>query len=464
MQSAEQAAFSREDIIFLQTMADQLANAIENAHLYEQAQQEIVERKRAEEELLKALERTESLYRIGDAIATITDQQTTFETVLGEYLRLLRLTPAHGGIMLFNHAKGYSRVEVLCIDGNAMAPDLTISSEQDLIGQDLLEHPTPLVIKDIHTHPLTKDTPEIWQQVDNVEAMLLLPMIMRGTAVGAIIAISVEKGGDFSQSDIEIGQVVTDQLAIWLENRHLLAEAQYRSDHLQTAAEVSGAANSILDADELINTSVNLIRDQFGFYYVGLFLVDEAREWAILRAGTGEAGLIQLKRNHRLKIGGESMIGWSIQNRKARIALDVGQEAVHFRNPILPDTHSEMALPLVSRDEAIGALTVQSEERGAFSDEDVTLLQTMTDQLANAISNARLYEASQRRARREALIKEITTKVRASTDLDTILQTTIKEIGDAISSKRAYIHLVSPEGTNGNAKSDVEVEGMGKEG
>jgi GAF domain-containing protein len=153
------------------------------------------------------------------------------------------------------------------------------------------------------------------------------------------------------------------------------------------------------------------------------------------------------------------MIGWSVQNREARIALDVGEEAVHFQNPILPDTHSEMALPLISRDEVIGALTVQSVERGAFSDEDITLLQTMADQLANAIANARLYEASQRAARREALIKEITTKVRASTDLDTILQTTIKEIGDAIGSKRAYIHLVSPEKTNGNTKSNVDVEG-----
>jgi GAF domain-containing protein len=172
----------------------------------------------------------------------------------------------------------------------------------------------------------------------------------------------------------------------------LLTEAQYRSERLQTAAEVSRAASSILDASQLIETSVNLIRNQFDFYYVGLFLVDEAREWAVLRAGTGEAGRIQLKNNHKLKIGGESMIGWCVQNRRARIALDVGQEAVRFQNPHLPDTHSEMALPLVSRDEVIGALTVQSTERGAFSPEDITMLQTMADQLANAIQNARLFE------------------------------------------------------------------------
>jgi GAF domain-containing protein len=103
-----------------------------------------------------------------------------------------------------------------------------------------------------------------------------------------------------------------------------------------------------------------------------------------------------LERQHRLKIGGESMIGWCIQNRQARIALDVGQEAVRFQNPYLPETHSEMALPLISRDQVIGALTVQSTEQSAFSSEDITLLQTMADQLANAIENARLFAQTQK--------------------------------------------------------------------
>jgi GAF domain-containing protein len=160
-------------------------------------------------------------------------------------------------------------------------------------------------------------------------------------------------------------------------------------------AKVSTAASTILEADKLFDEIVNLIRDQFDFYYVGLFLIDQAQQWAELWAGTGEAGRIQLERKHRLEIGGESMIGWSVAHRRARIALDVGAEAVRFQNPILPDTRSEMALPLVSRDEVIGALTVQSVKPGAFSDEDVTALQTMADQVANAIANVRLFELTQ---------------------------------------------------------------------
>jgi PAS domain S-box-containing protein len=169
-----------------------------------------------------------------------------------------------------------------------------------------------------------------------------------------------------------------------------------RSVQLQTAAEVSSAAGSILDLEELIQMVVELARERFGLYYAGLFLVDEARagdKWAVLRAGTGEAGRKMLEQGHKLLVGGESMIGSCIAERRARIALDVGKEGVRFENPLLPKTRSELALPLIARDEAIGALTVQSTEEAAFSDEDIAVLQTMADQVANAIANARLYEA-----------------------------------------------------------------------
>jgi len=199
-----------------------------------------------------------------------------------------------------------------------------------------------------------------------------------------------------------------------------------------------------LDVNELINTSVNLIRDQFDFYYVGLFMVDGAREWAILRAGTGEAGRVQLARKHQLKIGGESMIGWCIQNRQARIALDVGQEAVRFQNPFLPDTHSEMALPLLSRDEMIGALTVQSTERGAFSAEDITLLQTMADQLANAIENARLFAQTQKALSESENLYRITQELLSARDEETVYRLAMAAISQSgIDSASVYMYLDS---------------------
>jgi signal transduction histidine kinase/putative methionine-R-sulfoxide reductase with GAF domain/ActR/RegA family two-component response regulator/HAMP domain-containing protein len=173
------------------------------------------------------------------------------------------------------------------------------------------------------------------------------------------------------------------------------AELERRALQLTTAAEVSRAASSILDLEELLSRTVELITDRFNLYYAGLFLVDEADEWAVLQAATGEAGRQMLAQSHRLEVGGVSMVGWCTANAQARIALDVGEEAVRFDNPLLPDTHSEMALPLISRGRVMGALDVQSTREAAFTDEDVTVLQTMADQLANAIENARLFQQTQ---------------------------------------------------------------------
>ncbi len=348
---------------------------------------DVTKRKQIEVNLRQALERTQSLYRISEALTTTIDQRVMFETVLGEYLDLLGLK--RGGIMLLNERTGNNELRALYVDGKAVEPDFVLSPTEDIVAQHLSENPVPFVIENVHTHPATQGQTIFF---GHTQSMLLIPLIVRGQVVGRIGADSPEAGSHFSQAVIETGQAIADQLGIWLENRQLLEETQKRSILLQTGAEVSRTASSILDVDELITRSVNLIRNKFDFYYVGLFLVDAEGEWAVLRAGTGEAGRIQLQKKHRLKIGGESMIGWCVAHGEARIALDVGEEAVHFQNPDLPETHSEMALPLISRDETLGALTVQSIEQNAFSDEDITLLQTMADQLANAIRNAHFFE------------------------------------------------------------------------
>ncbi len=172
------------------------------------------------------------------------------------------------------------------------------------------------------------------------------------------------------------------------------AALEQRSKYLQASAEVGQAAASILDAESLIKQVVELIRDRFGLYYVGLFLVDESGEWAVLHSGTGDAGQALLARGHRRRLG-EGMIGWSVEHGEARIALDVGQDAVRLGTPELPETRSEAALPLRSRGRVLGALTVQSEQPAAFDQDSLVVLQTMADEVAVALDNARLFAESQ---------------------------------------------------------------------
>ncbi len=169
---------------------------------------------------------------------------------------------------------------------------------------------------------------------------------------------------------------------------------EQRSTYLEGSAKVSQVVASILDPDDLIQQVVSLIREQFDLYYVGLFLVDAKNEWAVLQAGTGEAGREMLASKHRLKIG-EGMIGWSVANAKSRIALDVGEDATRFENPVLPETRSEGALPLRSRGRVLGALTVQSNQPAAFNQDIITRLQTMADQIAVALDNAELFAKSE---------------------------------------------------------------------
>jgi GAF domain-containing protein len=194
------------------------------------------------------------------------------------------------------------------------------------------------------------------------------------------------------------------ELGAELQTQHTTLEQQVaertqelarRAMQLETAAEVAREATTIRDVDELLDETARLISDRFGFYHAGVFLVDDAREYAVLQAASSEGGRRMLERGHKLAVGEVGIVGYVTGTGKPRIALDVGKDAVFFDNPDLPATRSEMALPLRVRGEVIGALDVQSTEPGAFSDDDVAALQTVADQLAVAIENARLFEQTQ---------------------------------------------------------------------
>ncbi len=170
---------------------------------------------------------------------------------------------------------------------------------------------------------------------------------------------------------------------------------QKRARQFEAIARVARAAASIQDEATLLNRLAQVISEQFGFYHTGIFLIDEERENAVLRAANSEGGRRMLERGHKLKIGQIGIVGYVTAAGNPRIALDVGTDAVFFNNPDLPDTRSELALPLRVGDEVIGALDVQSTESNAFQKEDAEVLTTLADQIAIAIQNARSFETTQ---------------------------------------------------------------------
>jgi GAF domain-containing protein/HAMP domain-containing protein len=177
----------------------------------------------------------------------------------------------------------------------------------------------------------------------------------------------------------------TRELEIQSDHMH------YRATQLQTVAEVARAVTSVQDLESLLTTVAQMVSERFGFYHVGIFLLDDSREKAVLRAANSPGGQRMLARGHNLKVGEVGIVGYVTDTGNPRIATDVGQDAVFFNNPDLPETRSEMALPLRIGPQVIGALDVQSTESAAFSEEDVALFTTLADQIAVAIDNNRLY-------------------------------------------------------------------------
>ncbi|HLO14443.1 MAG TPA: GAF domain-containing protein [Anaerolineales bacterium] len=169
-------------------------------------------------------------------------------------------------------------------------------------------------------------------------------------------------------------------------------QIERKATQLEALAQVMQAITSVHDLQELLPRIATVISEKFGFYHVGVFLLDEVHEYAVLSATNSEGGRKMLERKHRLRVGAEGIVGYVTSTGEPRVALDVGKDPVFFNNPDLPGTHSEMALPLRNEVGVVGALDVQSTEIGAFTDEDIQMLSLLADQVSLAIENARLFD------------------------------------------------------------------------
>jgi GAF domain-containing protein len=174
-----------------------------------------------------------------------------------------------------------------------------------------------------------------------------------------------------------------------VEMARLLSEK--RAQELHAISEISRIISSEQRLDILLPLITRLVSERFDFYHVGVFFLDTTRKFAVLQAANSEGGQTMLARGHRLEVGQTGIVGNVAQTGEARIALDVGSDAVFFDNTDLPKTRSEMALPLNVRGETIGVLDVQSTKPGAFTENDAKTLKILADQIAIAVDNARLF-------------------------------------------------------------------------
>jgi GAF domain-containing protein len=166
------------------------------------------------------------------------------------------------------------------------------------------------------------------------------------------------------------------------------SEVERRMRELETASRIARDISTIQEMDLLLQSSVDLIQHEYGLYYAAIFLVDDSREYAVLESGTGEAGKTMRALNHRLKLDESSFVGYAVVRQQVRLSQNVAGDVVHYKNPHLPETQSELAIPLVVNQTAIGVLNVQSTQAEYFSPNDIHALQITADQLAVAIEKA----------------------------------------------------------------------------
>ncbi|HSG44217.1 MAG TPA: GAF domain-containing protein [Anaerolineales bacterium] len=168
-----------------------------------------------------------------------------------------------------------------------------------------------------------------------------------------------------------------------------------KTEQLRAASYITRQTVDVQNLESILNVVVNLVTDQFGFYHAGIFLMNEEGSEVILQASSSEGGKRMLQKGHSFRLGAKGIVAYAATQKKPRIALDVGTDAVFFDNPDLPNTHSEMALPLLIQDRVLGVIDIQSDQPQAFSVDDIDALQTLADQVAIAIENNRLLEDAQ---------------------------------------------------------------------
>jgi GAF domain-containing protein/CheY-like chemotaxis protein len=305
----------------------------------------------------------------------------------------------------------------------------------------LLASSSVLMIDDVQIEESLDPMERVGVESLDMRAMAVLPLRVSGRDLGAII-IGANAPYKHSYRDARIYRSLAEQASLRMEASRLLEQTERRARQLVTSAQVSQIASSILDLNYLFPRIVDLVRDSFRYDHVQIFMMDDNDEFAELRASTGEPGRQLLAIRHKLAKGSLSVIGQVTARAEPFIATDTTDaRVIHKPNPYLPNTRSEMAIPLLLKGKVVGALDVQSNQPNAFAEDDVVVLTTLSNQIAVAIDNARLYEASQQRASEMSFLFSTTTAAAAASSLNEALRNIADELRSSLEALSVTIYL-----------------------
>jgi signal transduction histidine kinase/CheY-like chemotaxis protein len=378
--------WSESEIATVEAIVEQVSLALENQRLFDLTQE--------------ALTETENLYQANKELNTV-QSYTDVLSVLQRHT-ILSQNPLFLSINLFDQPWTSNYTPICLIPIGQWAT----SNEYLFNDNTLMFSDWPEVIDHLKVDTLTiLDEMEITPQMNGVfrdvilekqmaKMIISVPLVSAGQWIGQVLA-SFPRQFDIAEDDRRQLLGVANQAAAAIQNLNLLDETAKRASQLETAANIARQSSSMLDTNALLNTAINLIRDRFGFYHASIFIMEGPS--AVVRASTGEAGKQMVTSEHNLLAEeGTSIIGHVCHTGEALIVNDVTENPTHRPHPLLPDTRAELGIPLKIGDHVMGALDVQSTQINAFSEDDVTVLQTLADQIAVALDNARSFEVAQK--------------------------------------------------------------------
>ncbi|MBI3161018.1 MAG: GAF domain-containing protein [Chloroflexi bacterium] len=258
-------------------------------------------------------------------------------------------------------------------------------------------------------------------------------------------------GGNF---DVEIKSGREDELGTLADAfrvmvsrvRELIAGLEKRSAELATVAEVGTVTATILETNRLLQEVVDLTKERFNLYHSHIYLLDEERKNLVLAAGAGEPGRQMVKEGRSIPLDREqSLVARAARERKGVTVNDVTQAPDFLPNPLLPDTRSELAVPMIVGENVIGVFDVQSEQAGRFGESDINIQTTLAAQVATSIQNVRSFEQSKTQAELESLVNTISQKIQRATTVEDTLQTAIRELGSALGASRVKADIRRPD-------------------
>jgi GAF domain-containing protein len=273
--------------------------------------------------------------------------------------------------------------------------------------------------------------------------------------------------GDFSQhievqSQDEIGVLGQTFNTMADEINKLIVGLEARTKDIQTVVDVSNQISTILDVNRLLQDVVDLTKERFALYHAHIYIMNEEEQELTLTAGAGHVGRQMVAEHRTIDINNKgSVVAGAARNRRGSIVNDVTASPNFLPHPLLPNTKSELAVPLIARGRVLGVLDVQGDQVGLFTDEALGVLEILASQIATALSNAALFEVAERTSRHEQALSTIDRQIQQATDVDEMLQIVVRELGKALRVQHTAIELSlasnSSNGSNEHAKEASDV-------